>query len=66
MEIKSIRSGKMLDRKLLNFLNIENDMYEEVVQDSREGFTLEFQENARDFIRNIIVNTECGNLHSED
>ena len=30
----------MIDDQLMNFLGIENEMYEVVVQDEREGFTL--------------------------
>lgn len=58
--------GKMIDNKLMNFLGIENELWEDVICDDREGFTEEHQEIVKMMIRKIILNTECGNLHSED
>jgi hypothetical protein len=56
---------KMLDKNLINLLSIESECWEEILREDRENFTLEFRMQVKDFIRKIIVNTECGNLHSE-
>ena len=56
----------MIDNEFMNFLGIENEMYEVVVQDEREGFTPEFQEKVKMYIRKIIINTEMGLLHTEE
>lgn len=55
----------MIDKKLMNFLGIENELWLEILSEDRESFTPEFQEQTKMMIRKIIVNTECGNLHSE-
>jgi len=57
--------GKMIDDKLMNFLGIENELWLEILCENREGFTPEFQEQTKMMIRKIIINTECGNLHTE-
>ena len=65
MEVKNIRSGKMMDKEFMNFLRIEIEMYEDILGEDRENFTEDFQNDLTLFIRKIIVNTECGNLHTE-
>lgn len=47
----------MIDKKLLKFLNFENRMYLEVVNDERHGFTDEFQKRVIKLIRDIMVST---------
>ena len=56
----------MIDNEFMNFLGIENEMYEDIMGEDRENFTEDFQNDLTLFIRKIIVNTECGNLHSEE
>ncbi len=67
--IRSIqRDVKMslIDYKLMNFIAMENEFWNDIMDDNRDGYTLEFQEKTRMYIRKIILNIECGNLHSED
>ena len=56
----------MMDKELMNFLSVEKEFY--IIGDfgNREDFTEEYQLKVRMYLRNIIVKTEVGNLHTED
>ena len=56
----------MMDKEFMNFLNEENHYY--IIGDfgAREDFTEEYQYKVRMFLRNIILKTELGLLHTED
>ena len=47
----------IMDRKLLRFLGFEQRIYEDVVNDSREGFTPEHQNKVKNIINDIIVSS---------
>ena len=55
----------MIDDELYNFISHEHKLYDSIINDEREGFTPEFQEKARMFIRGVILDTEIGALHTE-
>ncbi len=44
-----------IDNNLQNFLAIENELWTEIIDESRESFTLERQEKTRKFIRKTIM-----------
>lgn len=45
----------MLDEKLLRFLGFELRIYDEVVCDSREGMTDEFQGKVRNLMSDMMI-----------
>lgn len=62
-----IKKMCLIDKDLNNFLAIQLELYESFVDETADTtyFTPEFNQETIDFIRKIIVNTECGILHSE-
>ena len=50
----------MIDSYLMSFLRIENEMWLKIMQEIRENFTPEYQEQTRQFIRKIIICSATG------
>ena len=50
----------MIDSYLMSFLGIENEMWLKIIQETRENFTPEYQEQTRQFIRKIIICSATG------